>query len=62
MNVAIVGEKGGGGKTTFATNPGGHQGEQGREQPGRSIGHGPTRQFSVLERRTCWSWQRSVTD
>ena len=56
MNVAIVGEKGGGGKTTFATNLAGIQSEQGKEQPGRSIGHGPSGQFSVLERRACRTW------
>ena len=62
MNVAIVGEKGGGGKTTFATNLAGIRAKQGRQRTGRSVGHGPARQFAVLERRACRSWQRAVTD
>ena len=56
MNVAIVGEKGGGGKTTFATNLAGIQGEQGRQRSGRPVGHGPAGQFAILERRACCSW------
>ena len=43
MNVAIVGEKGGGGKTTFATNLAGIQSEQNRERTSRSVGHGSAR-------------------
>ena len=62
MNVAIIGEKGGGGKTTFATNLAGIQGEQGRERPCCSVGHGPAGQLAVLERRTCRSWQRAFPD
>ena len=56
MNVAIVGEKGGGGKTTFATNLAGIRASRVRERSCRSVGHGSARQFAVLERRTCCSW------
>ena len=56
MNVAIVGEKGGGGKTTFATNLAGIRASRVGNGSGRSVGHGPARQFAVLERRACCSW------
>ena len=56
MNVAIVGEKGGGGKTTFATNLAGIQGEQGRQtdkslcwtRTGKAVRSSGTKNVSVM--------------
>ena len=56
MNVAIVGEKGGGGKTTFATNLAGIRASRLGNGQVASVGHGPSGQLSVLERRACCSW------
>ena len=43
MNVAIVGEKGGGGKTTFATNLAGIRASRVGNGQVASVGHGPAR-------------------
>ena len=62
MNVAIVGEKGGGGKTTFATNLAGIRASRIGNGQVALLDTGPSGQLSVLERRACRSWQRAFPD